>query len=98
MGDKVWLSTADINLKSMNRKLAPRFIGPFVIKVINPVAMELSFPDSLQVHPIFHVSWLKLMHELEEANEEDALPATRIIDGGPVYTVSHILRSRRRGR
>lgn len=60
-GDQVWLSTTNLRLACPSKKLAPKFVGPFPVKKkLNEVAYELSLPDSLKIHPVFHVSLLSL--------------------------------------
>ncbi|KAI2655704.1 Transposon Tf2-11 polyprotein [Labeo rohita] len=41
-GQKVWLSSKDINVRLPSRKLGPKFVGPFIItKVLSPVTVRL---------------------------------------------------------
>jgi transposase InsO family protein len=73
VGDKVRLSTANLSLPStMSRKLTARYVGPFVIeRVVNPVAYKLKLPESLKIHPVFHVSML------QPWREDEVFPAHR---------------------
>ncbi len=44
VGQKVWLSSKNIPLRTVCNKLAPKFIGPFTVtKIISPVAVRLNF-------------------------------------------------------
>uniref|UniRef100_A0A8C1BXI7 Integrase catalytic domain-containing protein n=1 Tax=Cyprinus carpio carpio TaxID=630221 RepID=A0A8C1BXI7_CYPCA len=61
VGQRVWLSSKNIPLRSISNKLAPKFIGPFTVtKIISPVAVRLKLPPAYRrIHPVFHVSKLK---------------------------------------
>lgn len=62
VGDKVLLSTKDINLyipDGGTKKLIPKYIGPFdVLERLGTVAYRLKLPSNLNIHPVFHVSLL----------------------------------------
>ena len=59
VGDRVWVSTKFMQPQGA-AKFQPRFIGPFpVVARIGDVAYRLQLPDSMQQHPVFHVSLLQ---------------------------------------
>ncbi len=49
VGQKVWLSTKNIPLRSVCNKLDPKFIGPFpVTKIVSPVTVRPQTPSCVQ--------------------------------------------------
>ena len=59
VGQLVWLSSVNISSPRPSRKLDYKRLGPFAIQErIGPVAYRLQLPDSLNIHPVFHVSLL----------------------------------------
>lgn len=99
VNQKVWLSTRDIKLEDMPRKLALRYIGPFPVeRIFNTSGVRLKLSPSLHIHPIFHVSQIKPMSESPLSPPTKSPPPARIIDHHPAYTVNRILDVCRRGR
>ncbi len=101
-GQKVWLSTRDIRLRLPFKKLAPGYLGPFVIqKQINPVTFQLKLPPQYRIYPTFHVSLLKPYHSpVSPSTEPGSItepPIPLILEHGAVYEVGTIFDSRRRG-
>ena len=100
VGQRVWLSTKDIPIHGGTWKLAPRYVGPFVVtRIISPTAVRLRFPPTMKrIHPTFHVSRLKpaVTSPLVSAPPSPLPPC--IIDGGETFTVRRLMDCRRWGR
>ena len=78
-----------MNLQSQSKrptkKLQERYIGPYkILAVVSPVAYKLELPETMKVHPTFHVSLLKEYHP----NKEDLFPG-RIIPPPPPVIINN---------
>jgi hypothetical protein len=99
-GERVWLSTKHLHIKHGGvNKLFPRFVGPFPVKrKVNAVAYELELPNTMRIHPVFHVSLLRKYHARNPDGSEgvtvDPHPPPLVIDGEEEYEVECILQSR----
>ncbi|KAG8871981.1 hypothetical protein FRB97_008124 [Tulasnella sp. 331] len=103
VGDRVWLSRKDsltgteaIKTSRPSAKLEHRRFGPYeVIEKIGRSAYRLRLPETLKIHPVFHVSWLT-------ATAKDPIEGRRVSPPPPVqnevgeeeYEVERILDSR----
>jgi hypothetical protein len=71
VGQKVYLATTNLNMDKQAPKLAPKFIGPFtILEQIGEVAYRLDLPETMLIHPVFHVSKLRL-----HKDESDKFPS-----------------------
>ena len=51
----------------LTRKLTLRYLGPYTVSaVISTTAYKLELPPTLKIHPVFHVSIIKLYKESDE--------------------------------
>ena len=99
-GDQVLLSMKNINnpidRNRPTRKLTPRFAGPYTIsKVISETAYRLDLPNSMKIHPVFHVSLIK-PYKLSPEEFGRIVPPPAIItpEGTEEYEVEAILDKR----
>jgi hypothetical protein len=95
VGDRVLLSTKNLNLKGVIcDKLGPRFIGPYTVEQkVGNVSYKLALPETMQVHPVFHVELLR------EYKGPDFVPppAIECDDGTTKWHVETILKERGKG-
>ncbi|KAI2645969.1 Transposon Tf2-6 polyprotein [Labeo rohita] len=95
VGQKVWLSSSNIPLRSVCNKLAPKFT---VTKILSPVAVCLKLPPAYRrIHPVFHVSKIKPVFRSPINPPAPVPPPPRLVDGELTYSVRRILDLRRRG-
>ncbi len=58
--DQIWIWRQNIKTTQRLKKLDYQIFGSFtIVKQIYIVAFQLKFPDSMKVHPMFHVSLLE---------------------------------------
>jgi hypothetical protein len=99
VGQLVLLSSTNIRITTIGTpKLLPRYLGPFkVIKLIGKAAIKLALPPSWKIHPVFHVSLIKVWKGADPPEV-----STVEVEGLPEYQVdtilSHKVQSRGRGR
>ena len=98
--DKVLLSTKNIevpvNRQHLTRKLSPRYCRLYtIIEKISPLVYKLELPATLRIHPVFHISILKVYHEdASEFERQTSSPLIKNILQQDEYKVEDILDKR----
>jgi len=98
VGDFVLLNsrniTLDVESRRPSKKLQSRYIGPFeIIEKMSPVNYKLKLPDTMKIHPVFHVSLLqKYLKNTEEfPNRQIPPPPVEQVEGQEEYEVEKVL-------
>ena len=79
------------------RKLKDPYCGPFQLtEQVSPVSWRLDLPATMRIHPVFHVSQLKVyvQDHYSNPNHDIEPPPLRIVDGLEVYNINHIIKHR----
>jgi hypothetical protein len=64
IGEKVWLDSQNLQLRTNSIKLTDRHLGPFkVSEKLSDRAYWLELPENLKIHNIFHVGLLSKVKE-----------------------------------
>jgi hypothetical protein len=101
VGDHVWLNRRNIQTTRPSSKLDYKRLGRFrIVKKVSSHAYKLDLPDSMRIHPVFHISLLEpasadpLPSQLASQPE----PPPVIIDDQQEWEAEEILDSRRFGK
>ena len=102
VGDEVLLSTRNLPVSVAaggSRKLGPLYCGPFRVMEKFTTAYRLELPPHMQIHPVFHVSQLKLYRKPESESRKYSKPGPIITtEGAEEYEVDEIVKHRKRRR
>ena len=94
-GDEVLLFMRNLSPMMMTgggHKLGALHIGPFKIVKEFTSSYELELPVHMKIHPIFHLSQLKLYRTPEDSRRPHNRPETIIIaEGNEEYVVDEIV-------
>ena len=98
VGDLVLLNTRHIKFRQTPHKLQRGYIGPFqILQKTSKVAYKLELPENWKMHPVFHISLLKLWKQSQWSSPVDA-PVPDINEDDQQYHVERILRWQWTGR
>jgi hypothetical protein len=85
--------------ENARRKLEPRFHGPYkIIEVVSPVAYRLELPASYRIHPVVHISHLKVYRD--DSSDFPSRPAYAappppiVVDGEEYSIIEQIVKHR----
>ena len=94
-GDRVWLDARNITTCRPSKKLDHRRLGPYeVIEAVGPNAARLRLPETVRLHPVFHVSLLEHASDDPLPGQQSPPPPAVIVDGQEEWEVERVLDSR----
>lgn len=86
-GDQVWLDARNITTR--------RRLGPYeVVEAVGPNAVRLRLPETMHIHPVFHVSLLEHAADDPLPGQQSLPPPAIIVDGEEKWEVEWALDSR----
>ena len=104
VGDEVLLSTKTLPVVAAaggSSKLGPLYCGPFRVLEEHRTSYKLDLPPHMKIHPVFHISQLKLYRRPTDETRTYEKPGPVIVgDGNEEFEVDEIInhRKRKRGR
>jgi hypothetical protein len=93
IGEKVWLDSRNLRLKTNSTKLMDQRLGPFkVLEKLSDRAYRLDLPEHLKIHNVFYVGLLSKVKE-DEARPILREPGPLEVEGEEEYEVEEIIDS-----
>jgi len=99
-GDPVYLLRKNIKTKRPSSKLDHTKLGPFKIqKVLGPLTYRLELPQTMRIHPVFHISLLEPAPrgakqsklQLSDETQDDVYEVEKVLDDQEIDGKTHYL-------
>jgi hypothetical protein len=99
-GDLVYLLWKNIKTKRLSTKLDHTKLSPYKIqKVLGPLTYELELPQSIRIHPVFHISLLEpaprgakqTQIQLSNETQDDVYEVEKVLDDQEIDSKTHYL-------
>jgi Chromo (CHRromatin Organisation MOdifier) domain len=99
-GDLVYLLRKNIKTKRPSMKLDHTKLGPYKIqKTLGPLTYELELPQSMRIHPVFHISLLEpaprgakqTQIQLNDETQNDVYDVKKVLDDQVIDGKTHYL-------
>jgi hypothetical protein len=100
IGDKVWLSTDNLNVTRASKKLTERWLGPYdITKIIGDNAVKLHLPKTMRIHPVVNISRVRPYKEPLEGQTSIRPGPVKVTEDREIeYKVDHIVNVRKKGQ
>ena len=91
-GQKVWLKAVNIKTQRPSKKLDDKYLGPYQIeRVLGKNVVKLALPETMKIHPVFHVSLIKPEKESKISGRQQEPSKPVIVEGEEEWEVEKIL-------
>jgi hypothetical protein len=99
LGRLVWLNSKNIRTSRPSKELDDKNLGPFkIVEKKNDVVVKLELPETMKIHPVFHVRLLRPFEEIKGMTREQRVPEPIIIEGEEEWEVEKVIKTRKKGR
>lgn len=75
VGDRVWVSTANMKTNRPLKKGDDRWTGPYVVEAVYKRACRVKLPEGVRIFPVFHNSLLRPLHDSKGLPGQDEINA-----------------------
>jgi hypothetical protein len=99
VGKLVWLNSKNIKTTRPTKKLDDKCLGPVkIIEKRSNSVVKLELPETVKIHPVFHVKLLKPFQEIKEVKRQQKVLEPVVVEGEEEWEVEKIIRTRKRGK
>ena len=95
IGDMVWLSTRNIKIERLSKKLDHKMIGPYKVKELVGSSYQLELLYTMKIYDVFHLNLLWKAADNPLPSQQNSLPPPTVVNNEEEWEVDDILNAKR---